>query len=113
MADDVTQMLDSARKSLAKELDFLDECSQKAMDELNAAGEYDIKLGSHIAWVARQRAEITGQLRQLEKHDRVMAKSPEQRFKLICAWVETEATPEQRARVAEIIAGIDSARVVA
>ena len=113
MADDVTQMLDSARKSLAKELDFLDGCSQKAMDELNAADEYDIKLGSHIAWVARQRAEITGQLRQLEKHDRVMAKSPEQRFKLICAWVETEATPEQRARVAEIIAGIDSARVVA
>lgn len=99
----VADMLEKQRAALARELDALDLASEKAITLLNATEKYDLKVGSHLAWLAKQRAEVVSHLRQLEKHDRAMTKTPEQRFSLIKAYLRTEATPMQLAEVATLV----------
>lgn len=94
-------------------LSALDRATQRIVATLDDPDRpYDEKMGSHLAWVTAKIAEVTTALRQLEKHDRVMSKSPEQRFKLVCVYLRTEATPEQRADVQRLLAELDNARVV-
>jgi len=99
----VADMLEKQRAALAVELDALDLASEKAIAMLKKAKKYDMKLGSHIAWLATKRAEVVSHLRQLEKHDRAMTKTPEQRFSLIKAYLRTEASPMQLAEVGTLV----------
>lgn len=106
MASEVSEMLDTARETLAEALEALRAGQARVIAKLKTldeAEEYDDKLGSHLAWVASKVAEITSSLRQLEKHDKVMAKTPQQRFDLICAYLRAEATPEQCAAFSGIL----------
>lgn len=108
----VAGLLDRQRDSLDTELAALDELSKRAIAAALSAKRYKATLTSHVAWVASKRAEIVSHLRQLEKHDRTMARTPGQQFVLIKAWLRTEATPAQRAEVAEMLATLASERSV-
>lgn len=114
---EVSEMIDVARETLAESLLALQSAQARVIQELSddAAADkpYDEKRGSHLAWVAAKIAEITSALRQLEKHDRIQGKTPEQRQRLILAYVQTQATPDQRAEIAAAIAQVESARLTA
>lgn len=104
-------MLDRARDTLDRALEGLDRANvmvTQRLADLEAAGEYDEKLGSHLAWSAAKVAEITSALRQLEKHDRTQSRTPEQRFKIILEWARCEATPVMRAELAALLASLDT-----
>ena len=103
-------MLDRARETMDRALQALDKASQGVIEELSKSKSYDIKLGSHLAWVTRQVGEVTSAIRQLEKHDRVMSRTPEQRFRLVCEYIRSEASPIQRAELAAVIAELDQGR---
>jgi len=109
---EVAQMLEKQRDRLAIELDALDDLSSKAIAEARKSKEYDVKLGSHIAWITGKRAEVLSHLRQLEKHDRLQSRTPAQRFQLVRAYIENEATPPQRAELFQLLAELDSGRSV-
>ncbi len=104
---EVSGMIDTARETLAKALKALDDAQTRVIAKLDQATAddepYDEKLGSHLAWTAAKIAEITSALRQLEKHDKVMSKTPAQRFKLICDYLRAEASPEQCAVFRDIL----------
>jgi len=108
-------MLDRARESMNRSLIALDSCAaraEKLLLEPTDPQKYDDKLASHLAWLTSRVAEVTSALRQLEKHDRVMSKTPEQRFQLVCAYLRSEASPVQRAAVAELLGELDRGRSV-
>jgi hypothetical protein len=108
----VAGLLDRQRDSLDAELAALDELSKRAIAAALGTKKYKATLTSHVAWVASKRAEILSHLRQLEKHDRTMARTPGQQFVLIKAWLRIEATPAQRAEIAEMLAAVASQRGV-
>ena len=118
MATEVSEMLDRARETMNRALITLDTCAGRAEEQLlrpangRKPRKYDDKLASHLAWLTSRVAEVTSALRQLEKHDRVMSKTPAQRFALVCAYLETEASPIQRAEVAGLLARLDQGRSV-
>jgi superfamily II RNA helicase len=105
-------MLDRARESMNRALIALDSAATKVMAAIEAAPEYPDKLGSHLAWITRQVAEVTNALRQLEKHDRVMSRTPAQRFALVRGYIEAEATPPQRADLLQLLTELDTGRSV-
>lgn len=107
MSDDVANMLERARKTLDKALTALDEAQDRVTEKLANADEYDDKLGSHLAWTAGKISEILSSLRQLEKHDRHMSRTPEQRFRLVLEYVRSEASPEQRVQIRDVLAQVD------
>lgn len=80
---EVQGLLDRARDSLDRSITALEKCSEKVRQKLDANEEYDSTLASHLAWLTRGMADVIGQLRQLEKHNRAQAKTPEQRHKLV------------------------------
>jgi hypothetical protein len=108
----VAGLLDRQRDSLDAELAALDELSKRAIAAALGAKKYKATLTSHVAWVASKRAEIVSHLRQLEKHDRTMSRTPAQQFALIKSWLKQQATPEQRAEVAAMIADLAEQRSV-
>lgn len=108
----VADLLDRQRDSLDAELVALDELSKRAIAAALSAKRYKATLTSHVAWVASKRAEIVSHLRQLEKHDRTMSRTPAQQFALIKVWIAQQATPAQRAEVAEMLAALASERGV-
>lgn len=108
----VADMLENQRVAMARDLAALDQISQRAIIDALAGPKLDLKASSHVAWVATQRAGIVGQLRQLEKHDRVMSKTPAQRFALVQSYLRTEASPQQLAEVAQLVAELTSGRSV-
>lgn len=93
MADEAAQTLDGAWESLSQALIELDALSKRAAKAARSAKKYSIPMASHVAYLATKRGEIVGQLRQLEKHDRLVSKTPEQRFRIVLAYVrELDAT---------------------
>lgn len=112
MATEVSEMLDRARETMNRALVALDSASDKVIAEIAAAPKYPDKLGSHLAWITRQVAEVTNALRQLEKHDRVMSRTPAQRFSLVRHYIEAEATPPQRAELLRLLTELDAGRSV-
>jgi septal ring factor EnvC (AmiA/AmiB activator) len=111
MATEVAEMLDRARETLNRNLISLDLATAKVEQQLAEATTYDHKLGSHLAWVTGKVAEVTSALRQLEKHDRAMSKTPEQRFALVCDYVRELDAP-RRAQLMQILTAIEGARTV-
>jgi hypothetical protein len=73
--------------------------------------KYSIPMASHVAYLATKRAEIVGQLRQLDKHDRVMSKTPEQRFRIVCAFVR-ELDAVKLGELEQVIAEVRTRRVL-
>lgn len=112
MATEVSEMIDRAREMMSRSLIALEEAQKRALAQLAEPGDYDDKLGSHVAWVTRQVAEVTGALRQLEKHDRLMSRTPEQRYQLVRAYVEHEASPLQRSELLGLLQQLDTGRSV-
>jgi hypothetical protein len=111
MAAEVADLLDRSRQTLSKALGALDLGCDKVIEKLTTDTEYDKNTGSHLAWVASKVAEVMSALRQLEKHDRLMAKTPEQRFALVCAFVRDLGAP-QRAQIAQLLASLEGERKV-
>lgn len=116
MATEVDEMLDRARESLNRRLITLDALADRADKTigkvLSGDEPYDIKMASHHAWMTGQVAEVVSALRQLEKHDRQMSKTPAQRFALVCKYLKDEASPIQRATVAQLLAELGQGRSV-
>lgn len=112
MATEVSEMLDRAREMMSVGLMALEKAQARAIKALEEPGVYNDKLGSHVAWSIRQVSEVTSALRQLEKHDRLMARTPEQRFRLVRAYIEAEASPLQRAELLGLLQQLDTGRSV-
>lgn len=111
MAQDVHEMIETTLATLARDLEALDAVSKRAIAAEKRSKKYDIKLGSNIAWIATQRAAVLTELRQLEKHDRVQAKNPAERQRLICEYAR-RATPEQRGEIMAALVEADQGRSV-
>lgn len=111
MATEVSEMLDRARESMSKALTALDLACDKVIAELAEADEYNEKLGSHLAWVTAKVAEITSALRQLEKHDKAMAKSPAQRHALVMQYIRDLDAP-RRAEIVALCSELEKGRVL-
>lgn len=111
MATEVSEMLDDARETLAANIKALDDastrCRQRLADDAANDKPYDEKMGSHLAWISAKVAEITTSLRLMEKHDKSMAKTPEQRRKLIFEYVRRELDPAGRQELMILLTEID------
>lgn len=83
----------------------------KSLDDDQA--DFDINLGSHLFWATERLAGICSELRQLEKHNRVMSRTPEQRWALVCDYVRNELSPRQRTELATMLDQLKNTRVVA
>jgi hypothetical protein len=84
-------LLERARTAVGKGVDMMDACVErvsKMLDEDHAAGKYDSKLGSHLAYLVEHVSRAMGELRKLEKHDADAVKkmSPEERDALVMAY---------------------------
>jgi hypothetical protein len=66
-----------------------------------------VRLNSHLAWLLERVARLQDSLRQLEKHDRIMTKTPAQRYQLVMAFLR-DLAPDQRANVARELAALDA-----
>lgn len=103
----VTSAMDAALPVLAQ-------CVDRLADLLgDRERTYDKDMASHLVWLVLQMAGISTELRQLEKHDRVMTRTPEQRWALVCEYVKRELSPRQRTELATMLEEIKNARVVA
>lgn len=109
---DTADLLDRCRNALDKAVTALEWAQSKVIERLENAEQYDQKLGSHLAWTAAKVAEITTSIRQLEKHDRTMVKSPTQRFGLVKEFLRGEATPIQRAEIMAMLGELVEQRSV-
>jgi superfamily II RNA helicase len=112
MANEVHEMLDRARESMDRALRALDSATKRVIEKLEGNEEYDEKVGSHLAWVTAKVAEVTSALRQLEKHDKAMSRTPEQRFRLVIEYIKNELDPARRAQLAELLSGLEQERRV-
>lgn len=116
MSDDlpskVADLLEKQSESLAAELQTLDELSVRARVAALEAEPFDVKLSSHVAWVAAQRAGIITHLRQLEKHNRVQSRTPEQRFDLVKSYIRNELDPPRRAELAALLVELEQSQRV-
>lgn len=128
MADEVADLLERCRQTIEKNVAALDACCSRAIAMLKpppaprkrrgskarraaTPAPYNDKLVSHLAWLTIRVAEVTTSLRQLEKHDRTMARTPEQRHKLVVSYIR-QLDPVRRAELAQLIAGLDQERSV-
>jgi uncharacterized membrane-anchored protein YhcB (DUF1043 family) len=64
---DTATLLDAGTRALERALKGLDRCVARVEADLDG-GEYDTKLGSHLAYLAEKLSPMINQLRQLEKH---------------------------------------------
>ena len=94
---DTSEMLNRARSTMDKAVQTLDRCVERMSEKLDHA-EYDNKDASHLAWLAKQLAGITGELRKLEAHEEKISKnmSPEKRHAVVMAYLK--ALPHHRQR---------------
>jgi hypothetical protein len=94
---ETAEMINRARSTLDKAVGTLDRCVETVSDTL-ASGDYSKDLASHLAWLAKQLAGITGELRKLEAHEEKISKSmsPERRHLVVMAYLE--ALPSHRLR---------------
>jgi aspartokinase len=104
-------LLEKARISLAKSMETLEICLERVRKQLATEQGYDAKLGSHLAWVTSHMAGVTNALRQLEKHDRHMARTPEQRHELVLAYLQ-QLDPIRRADVRAKLDQLDQKRSI-
>ena len=72
-------------------------------------GSFDPELTKAAAAIARSVKEMSGELRQLEKHDRRMTLTPEQRFAELLKYVRT-LDVVQRAELAALLDDLEQER---
>lgn len=71
--------------------------------------EYDDKAASHLAWITKHAAQILGELRKLEVHDKNMfdRMSDEEKDELVAAYI-ADLGPERRAVFSRLIDELDA-----
>jgi len=106
------ELLANCRRTLAKSVRALDKCCDTVIAKLDAATEYDSALASHLAWVNERISAVTTAIRQLEKHDKAMSRTPEQRFRLVCEYIRNELDPPRRATLVDLLSGLEQERRV-
>lgn len=138
MSDDdenkVGGLLDRCRDRIERNMGALEDASERAIGLLRAslapqkaartprgrvikgakverAKEYDDKLVSHLAWLTIRITEVATSLRQLEKHDRAMSRTPEQRHRLVLAYIK-QCDPVRRAEIGAEIGKLAEQRSV-
>lgn len=100
---DAASMLDRCSAAMADALPALNAViARVAETAADPDVEYDSKLGSHLAWMVEKLVALSNELRQLEKHDRHQAKTPDQRRTLILTWLR-QASPEEQAEALEVL----------
>jgi hypothetical protein len=125
--NELADLLDRCRGTIERNLSALEDAGDHVIGMIRAAlkppatkkrgkktsrrVKYDDKRVSHLAWLTIRVCEITTSLRQLEKHDRTMAKSPEQRQKLVEAYIR-QLDPVRRAELGQLIASLAEQRSV-
>ena len=94
---DTSEMLSGARNTMSKACVALDACVDRVTDTL-AQGEYSKDLASHLEWLTKQLAGVTGELRKLEAHEEKISKSwsPEKRHTVVMAYLRSLPTHRQR-----------------
>lgn len=102
MTASVSEMIETQLVSMARELVALDAVSERAIAAERASKKYDVKLGSNVAWIAERRANVLAELRQCEKHERHMVRTPEQRQQLVLEYVR-QAGPVHLAEIAAVV----------
>lgn len=107
-----TSMLDKCGVAIAAALPALSACIEQIAKKIEGKETYDIKDGSHLAWLSSYIVALSSELRQLEKHDRSMSKTPKQRFELVIKYLRT-LSPEQRAEAAAVLQVEDGRSVLA
>ena len=100
---DTSEMLNRARSTMDRAVQTLDRCVER-VTEILEADEYNNKLASHLAWLAKQLAGITGELRKLEAHEEKISKnmSPEKRHAVVMAYLRSLPHHRQREVAEEI-----------
>jgi hypothetical protein len=90
----------------------LEKCLDKVRTELEKPDvAYNDKLGSHLAWTTSHMAGVVNALRQLEKHDRHMARTEDQRYRLVEAYIR-QLDPIRRAQLRETLGELEQERSV-
>lgn len=107
-----TSMLDKCVAAIAAALPALSACIAQIAKKIEDKQEYDIKDGSHLAWLSSYIVALSSELRQLEKHDRSMSKTPKQRHDLVLKYLRT-LSPEQRAEAIAVLQVEDGRSVLA
>ena len=94
---ETSEMLTGARGTMSKACRALDSCVDRVTETL-AAGEYSKDLASHLAWLTKQLAGVTGELRKLEAHEEKISKtmSPERRHSVVMAYLRSLPAHRQR-----------------
>lgn len=114
MRPDVETKLTKVTAAMAAAIPVLAKCVDRVAELLTDPGQkYDDKLASHLVWLTLQMAGISNELRQLEKHDRVMSRTPEQRWALVLEYIRTELSPAQRLELATMLDDLKTMRVMA
>ena len=104
-ANEPDQLLARARGSISTAIGTLDDCINDLSAKLHDAKTYDRDDASHLAWLTKHVAQIIGEIRKLEDHERKQATKlspvvvlehlrslePEQRRQLITELEEMDA----------------------
>lgn len=108
-------LLLDARATVARGMQALDACIQRVASDLAQEGDdgddrpYNDKAASHLAWITKHAAQILGEIRKLEVHDRHMfdRMSDEEKDELVAAYI-AELGPERRAVFRHLLDRLDS-----
>lgn len=109
--DDLSKRLrTSCRRSLASLDSLLDMVDTRRQALQDSGGEgFDESLARAGAALSRSVKDICGELRQLEKHDKRMVLTPEQRFTELKKYLRT-LDPMQRKEILALMQGIEKGR---
>lgn len=111
---DLETKLSKVTTAMAAAIPVLSRCVDRVAEILtDTTQEYDDKMASHLVWLTLQMAGISNELRQLEKHDRVMSRTPEQRWALVLEYIRTELSSRQRLELSTMLEDLKTVRVMA
>lgn len=108
-----TTLLDRARETARISVESLDACVQRVTGML-ATEQYEPRLASHLAYLAKHAIMMLGELRKLEAHDQraVRAMTTEEKDAQILAYVQ-EMPRDRRAVIRQALDELDADQLLA
>lgn len=106
-------LVEAARTTIAKALASLDACVGRVATMLEGEDVYSDKAASHLAWLTKHVAQILGEVRKLEAHDRntVGKMSPEERDRLVVEYLR-DLQPERRGEFRVLLDQLDASEAI-
>ena len=112
-ADPPMTLLDRSRQTAGRAVESLDDCVERVTGML-ASEQYEPRLASHLAYLAKHAIMMLGELRKLEAHDQraVRAMTVEEKDAQVVEYVR-DMPRDRRAQIRAVLDELDADQLLA